>query len=81
MIGNLGSQKKRRGKKGALKGDTAGTAGIVEINYFGGRLNLKTYWLVIDLAGGVAQIWVLNFKPEINLARAIMVGSDAGSFG
>jgi hypothetical protein len=53
----------------------------VEINYFEGRLNPNTYWLVIGLAAGAAQIWGCNFKPAINLARAIMVGSADGSFG
>jgi hypothetical protein len=53
----------------------------VEINYFGGRLDLKTYWLVIGLAGGGAQICGWNLKPAINLTRVIMVGRADRSFG
>jgi hypothetical protein len=53
----------------------------VEINYFGGRLNLKTYWLVIGLAGRVAAIFGYKLLPAIDLDRAIMVGSADRSFG
>jgi hypothetical protein len=43
--------KKKRRRKRTLKGNTAGTAGIVVINYFEGRLNPKRSWLEISLAG------------------------------
>ena len=66
--------------KGFLQRDTAGTAGIAGINYFEGRLNLKSYCLVISLAGGFPQICGCKFMPEINLARATVVGSGEGSF-
>ena len=61
-------------------GDTAGTAGIAVINYFEGRLNPKTYWLIIGLAEGGPHICGWRFMQEINLARATMVGSGDGSF-
>jgi hypothetical protein len=53
----------------------------VEINYFKGRLNPKSYWVVIGLAGGFGQICGGKFSPQITLARAIVVGSADGSFG
>jgi hypothetical protein len=66
---------------GVLQGNTAGTTGIVVINYFEGWLNLKTCWLVIGLAGERPQICGWKVIPAINLARAIMVRNADGSFG
>jgi hypothetical protein len=76
----LEAKRERYGRNGALKGDTAGTAGIAVINYFEGKLNPKSYRLVIDLAGGFPQICGCKFMPGINLARAAVVGSGDGSF-
>jgi hypothetical protein len=53
----------------------------MEINYFEGRVNPKTYWLVGGLAGGFPQISGCRFRLAINLARTIMVGRADGSFG
>jgi hypothetical protein len=51
------------------------------MNYFGGVLNNKRYWLEIGLAGGGSQSCGCKFTLATNLARARMVGSASGNYG